>query len=263
MNTSEPTLVSRRVRRRSPRRRRSARSGLGRDVDVAIIGAGAAGIAAARRIAAAGRRFALLEAADRDRRALRHRHAHLRRARSICGAHWIHMPEHQSGGEARAARPGSTSIRRRRARRLRIGRRNAREGELEDFLAALVRCEPRHPGCRARQGRHVLRAGAAEGSAATGGRRSSSCSGRSAAARISARSRRWISRNPLERDIDAFCRQGFGALLAKLAEGLPVQLVDAGHADRHLDRAAASTIETAQGPHHRARRRSSRCRPTC
>jgi monoamine oxidase len=28
----------------------------------------------------------------------------------------------------------------------------------------------------------------------------------------------------MERDIDAFCRQGFGALLAKLASGLPVQL---------------------------------------
>ncbi len=27
-----------------------------------------------------------------------------------------------------------------------------------------------------------------------------------------------------ERDVDAYCRQGFGALLAKLAEGLPVQL---------------------------------------
>src|SRR3954447_4754847 len=35
------------------------------DVDVAIIGAGAAGIAAARRVAAAGRRFALIEAGNR------------------------------------------------------------------------------------------------------------------------------------------------------------------------------------------------------
>src|SRR4051794_41305964 len=34
-------------------------------VDVAIIGAGAAGIAAARRVAAAGRRFALIEAGNR------------------------------------------------------------------------------------------------------------------------------------------------------------------------------------------------------
>ena len=28
----------------------------------------------------------------------------------------------------------------------------------------------------------------------------------------------------VERDTDAFCRQGYGALLAKLAEGMPVQL---------------------------------------
>src|SRR5215813_5508983 len=34
-------------------------------VDVAIVGAGVAGIAAARRVAAAGRRFALIEASDR------------------------------------------------------------------------------------------------------------------------------------------------------------------------------------------------------
>src|SRR5262249_56252792 len=34
------------------------------DVDVAIIGAGAAGVAAARRVIAANRRFALIEASD-------------------------------------------------------------------------------------------------------------------------------------------------------------------------------------------------------
>ena len=46
----------------------------GTDVDVAIIGAGAAGISAARRIAAANRRFMLLEA---DWRTLRYRFRHL------------------------------------------------------------------------------------------------------------------------------------------------------------------------------------------
>src|ERR1044072_3101036 len=35
------------------------------EVDVAIVGAGAAGIAAARKVAAAGRRYVLLEAGDR------------------------------------------------------------------------------------------------------------------------------------------------------------------------------------------------------
>src|SRR5690242_2653401 len=62
------------------------------ETDVAIVGAGAAGIAAARKVAAAGRRYVLLEAGDRiggrcltdtatfgvpyDR-----------------GAHWLHMPD--------------------------------------------------------------------------------------------------------------------------------------------------------------------------
>ena len=49
----------------------------GTDVDVAIIGAGAAGISAARRIAAANRRFVLLEASRSDWRTLRYRFRHL------------------------------------------------------------------------------------------------------------------------------------------------------------------------------------------
>ena len=62
------------------------------DVDVAIVGAGAAGIAAARRVAAAKRRFALLEAGNRIG------------GRCVTdttifgvpfdlGAHWIHNPD--------------------------------------------------------------------------------------------------------------------------------------------------------------------------
>src|SRR5207248_2612927 len=62
------------------------------NVDVVIVGAGAAGIAAARRLAAAGKRFALVEAASTIG------------GRCITdtttfgvpydrGAHWIHMPD--------------------------------------------------------------------------------------------------------------------------------------------------------------------------
>ena len=62
------------------------------EVDVVIIGAGAAGIAAARRIAAAGRKFVLLEAAD---------HIGGRCMTDMetfglpydRGAHWIHTPD--------------------------------------------------------------------------------------------------------------------------------------------------------------------------
>src|SRR5712675_2372813 len=95
------------------------------ETDVAIVGAGAAGIAAARKIAAAGRRYVLLEASDRiggrcvtdtatfgvpyDR-----------------GAHWLHMPDinplaklaaRTSGMEVYPAPPGQ---------KLRIAKRNAR-----------------------------------------------------------------------------------------------------------------------------------------
>ena len=94
-------------------------------------------LAAARRIQAAGRRCVLLEASDRiggrcltdtasfgvpvDR-----------------GAHWIHMPDINpvtrlagpAGFDVYPAPPGQ---------RMRIGRRYAREGEMEDFLAAVVR----------------------------------------------------------------------------------------------------------------------------
>src|SRR5262245_4714877 len=61
-------------------------------LDVAIIGAGAAGIAAARRIAAANRRFVLLEASDR----LGGRCVTDTTIFGVpfdLGAHWIHRPD--------------------------------------------------------------------------------------------------------------------------------------------------------------------------
>ena len=105
--------------------------------DVIIVGAGAAGIAAARRIAAAGRRYVLVEASD-----------HIG-GRCVTdtktfgvpfdrGAHWIYAPDlnpltkltPRRGIEVYPAPP---------SQKIRIGRRYAREGELEDFLAAEVR----------------------------------------------------------------------------------------------------------------------------
>src|SRR5947207_10912691 len=62
------------------------------ETDVAIIGAGAAGIAAARKVAAAGRRFALIEASDHvggrcitDTRTFG--------VPFDRGAHWVHFPD--------------------------------------------------------------------------------------------------------------------------------------------------------------------------
>src|SRR5437763_16055417 len=62
------------------------------ETDVAIVGAGAAGIAAARKVAAAGRRFALIEASDHvgGRCVTDTRIFGMPFDR---GAHWLHMPD--------------------------------------------------------------------------------------------------------------------------------------------------------------------------
>jgi len=110
---------------------------LPREADIVVIGAGAAGIAAARRIQAANRKVIVVEAADRiggrcqtdsstfdlpfDR-----------------GARWMHNPEtnpliklaRATGFEITTAPSGQ---------KIRIGRRNARAGETEELLGALVR----------------------------------------------------------------------------------------------------------------------------
>ena len=110
---------------------------LPREADIVVIGAGAAGIAAARRIMAANRKVIVVEAASQiggrcqtdvtsfdvpfDR-----------------GARWMHNPDtnpmiklaRAAGLEITTAPSGQ---------KIRIGRRNARPGETEEFLAALVR----------------------------------------------------------------------------------------------------------------------------
>jgi monoamine oxidase len=204
----------------------AARPGIGAataalpDIDVVIVGAGAAGIAAARRIAAAGRRFVVIEASDHiggrcitDTRSLG--------VPFDRGAHWI---------RAAASNPMTKLTPRRgieiypapRSQKVRIGLRNAREGELEDFQAAQVRanraiveagrradvpCEQALPNNLGdwrstiefvlgpfRCGKDLAQVSAADFARAAG------------------------------RDADAFCRQGFGTLLAALARGIAVRL---------------------------------------
>src|SRR5262245_245985 len=106
------------------------------DVDVVIVGAGAAGIAAARRLTAAGRRVTVLEAADRvggrcitDTRTFGVPYDR--------GAHWIRQLD--VNPVAKLGRTAGLDLYAAPGQKLRMGRRNAREGEFEDFLAALVR----------------------------------------------------------------------------------------------------------------------------
>jgi monoamine oxidase len=219
-----------------------AQSGV--DVDIAVIGAGAAGIAATRRIASTRARVALIEASARIG------------GRCITdtstfdvpfdrGAHWIHMPDlnpvtplaMKSGFDIYPAPPGQ---------RVRIGRRNARESEMEDYLTAMVRTN-----------RAIAEAG-------RGGRLDVSCAqalpkdlgdwqrtiefvlGPFGCAKDLADVSATDFARSAERDTDTFCRQGFGTLIAKLAEGLPVQL---GNPVSRIEwgRGGEVEIETAKG----------------
>src|SRR3981189_336418 len=100
--------------------RRAGAAPLPREADIVVIGAGAAGIAAARRIMAANRKVIVGEAA------------------SQIGARWMHNPETNPMIKlARAA--GLEIMTAPTGQKIRIGRRNARAGETEEFLAALVR----------------------------------------------------------------------------------------------------------------------------
>jgi monoamine oxidase len=187
-------------------------------VDAVIVGAGAAGIAAARRLAAFNKRFVLLEAAEEVG------------GRCITdtktfgvpydrGAHWMYAADVnplvklglQTGLNIYTVPPGQ---------RIRIGRRYAREGEMEDFLAGLVRANT----AIADAARKSDIACAQVLPKDLGDWRSTidfvlgpyNC-GKD----LSELSTVDLARS-VERDNSAFCRQGFGAVLAKLAAGLPL-----------------------------------------
>ncbi len=190
-------------------------------IDVVVVGAGAAGIAAARRLAAAGRRIVVVEAMDR----LGGRCFTETRTFGVPydrGAHWIHMPDinpvaklaAQAKLDVYPAPPGQ---------KLRIGRRFAREGEMEDFLAALVRAN-RAIGEAARGKADVSCAQALPKDLGEWRPAVEFVLGPFGCAKDLGAVSAYDFAKSLERDIDAFCRQGLGALIAKLAEGLPVQL---------------------------------------
>ena len=131
-----------------------------------MIGAGAAGIAAARRIMAANRKVIVVEAASQIGGRC-HTDVSTFEVPFDRGARWMHNPEtnpmiklaRAAGLEITTAPSGQ---------KIRIGRRNARAGETEEFLAALVRAN-RAIDEAARQVRCLLRLGAAEGPRRLGG----------------------------------------------------------------------------------------------
>jgi monoamine oxidase len=194
---------------------------LPREADIVVIGAGAAGIAAARRIMAANRRVIVAEAASQvggrcltdtatfelpfDR-----------------GARWMHNPE--TNPMIRLARNAGLDVSSAPlGQKIRIGRRNARAGETEEFLAALVRANraideasrgkadlacasvlPKDLGDWAATAEFVLGANAAGKDL------------KDISVIDKARAQ--------ERNAAISCRQGLGTLIAKLAEQVPLAL---------------------------------------
>jgi monoamine oxidase len=222
--------------------RRAWAAPLPREADIVVIGAGAAGIAAARRIVAANRKVVLIEATGQiggrcltdsatfdvpfDR-----------------GARWIHNPD--TNPMIRLARgAGLDVVPAPLGQKIRIGRRNARAGEVEELLATLVRANRAIDD--ASRGRvdvscaSVLPkdlgdwAGTVEflfGANATG----KDLKELSAIDKIRAQ----------DRSAALACRQGLGTLIAKLGDGLPISL--ATPATRIAWSGRDVTVETAAG----------------
>ena len=191
-----------------------------RPPEIVIVGAGAAGIAAARRLTAAGRRVVLLEAgpevggrcitdtttfgAPYDR-----------------GANWLYNADVSplvklaapAGLDVYPAPPGQ---------RVRIGRRYARESETEQLLASTVRANNAIADA-ARKGdvacAQALPKDLGEWRPTIEFMLGPYACGKDLA-QVSAVD---FTRAP-DRYNAALCRQGLGALLSKLAAGLPVQL---------------------------------------
>jgi monoamine oxidase len=158
------------------------------------------------------------------------------------GAHLIHRPG--DNPLLRLAGNGGLDIYPApRAQKLRVPPRRARENELEEFLAALVRAN-RAIVDAGRLG--TDRAAAVVLPGDLGGWRDSVefvLGAYSTGKALSEISTADFARAP-ERTADAFCREGYGTLLARLAQGLPVQLSTPA---RRLDWGGALTIDTPKG----------------
>jgi monoamine oxidase len=189
------------------------------EVDVVIIGAGAAGIAAARRVAAANKRFALLEAGPR----LGGRCATDSKIFGVpydLGAHWIHNPDSNPLAKAAA---GFDVYAAPRTQTLRVGARPARDSELETFLAAVLRS---HRGMsdlgKAKTdfpANRLLPKDLFDWQSTVEFMLGPYATGKDLGD-ISA----FDMARAVERESEAFCRQGYGALLTKLGTGFGAQL---------------------------------------
>ncbi|GLH77658.1 amine oxidase [Bradyrhizobium sp. SSBR45G] len=191
------------------------------EADIVVIGAGAAGIAAARRIAAANRKVVLLEASSQiggrcstdaatfgvpfDR-----------------GARWLLNADSNPIGKL-ARGVGLDVVAAPVGQKIRVGRRNARPGETEQFLAGLVRANRAID--EASRGKIDVSCAAAlpkdlgDWTGTTAFVLGASATGKDVAdLSVMDKARAQDRSAPLA------CRQGLGTLVSKLGEQLPVAL---------------------------------------
>ncbi|HXO72249.1 MAG TPA: NAD(P)/FAD-dependent oxidoreductase [Bradyrhizobium sp.] len=194
---------------------------LPREADIVVIGAGAAGIAAARRIQAANRKVIVVEAAGQvggrcltdsttfdvpfDR-----------------GARWIHNPDTNpmiklARGAGLDVAPAPLG------QKIRIGRRNARAGEVEELLATLVRANRAIDDASRGKGdvscASVLPKDLGDWAATVEFLFGANATGKDLkdlSAIDKARAQ--------DRSSALACRQGLGTLIARLGDGVPVSL---------------------------------------
>jgi monoamine oxidase len=221
---------------------RASAAALPREADVVVIGAGAAGIAAARRIQAANRRVIVVEASGQ--------------AGGRCqtdtttfdvpfdrGARWMHNPD--TNPMIKLARSAGLDIYPTPVgQKIRIGQRNARAGETEEFLAVLARANraiddasrgradascasvlPKDLGEWAGTAEFVL------GASAT----AKDLKDLSVIDKVRAQ----------DRNIAIACRQGLGTLMTKLGEQVPLAL--STPANRIIWNGRDVTVETPSG----------------
>jgi monoamine oxidase len=196
-----------------------AKTGAG-PLDIIIVGAGAAGIAAARRVAAAGARYTVLEATDH----IGGRCVTDTGAFGVpydLGAHWLYAPD--INPLTRLAPRRSVEVYPApQSQKVRIGRRYAREGELEDFLAAQVKAT-RAIADAARKA-DVPSSQTLPNDLADWRATVEFVLGPYECGRDLPQVSTLDLSKAAERSTAAFCRQGLGTMIAALAEGVTVEL---------------------------------------
>lgn len=219
-----------------------ALAALPRDAEIVVVGAGAAGIAAARRIAAAGRKVIVVEAAPQiGGRCLTD--AATFEAPFDRGARFLHNPD--SNPLVRLARgEGFDLVPAPPGQKLRIGRRNARARETEDFLATLVRAS-RAIGDAARGRTDVSCAAALPADLGDWAATIRFALGPLATGKDLGELSAIDGLRAQDRTALIGCRQGLGTLLTRLAAPLPVAL--ATPVTRIVWNGRDTGVETAAG----------------